>query len=77
MPTPPTNAAPPEMRPDDVRLVTEIPRSFLNKMLRREVRLMLEAMPPRSGAAHTARAEPVAGPMATPPRAEAIAPAHP
>ena len=68
---------PPEMRPDDVRLVTEIPRSFLNKMLRREVRLMLEAMPPRSSAAHTARAEPVAGSRATAARAEAMASAHP
>ena len=68
---------PPEMRPDDVRLVTEIPRSFLNKMLRREVRLMLEAMPPRSSAAHTARAEPVAGPMGTAPQPKVMASAHP
>ena len=40
------------MQPDDVRVVPEIPRSFLNKMLRREVRLMLEAAPPRTHAAH-------------------------
>ncbi len=34
-----------DLQPDDVRVVEEIPRSFLNKMLRREVRLMLEAAP--------------------------------
>lgn len=36
---------PPQLQPDDVRIVEEIPRSFLNKMLRREVRLMLETAP--------------------------------
>lgn len=41
---------PAQMQPDDVRVVPEIPRSFLNKMLRREVRLMLEAAPPRTPA---------------------------
>ena len=41
----------PALQPDDVRIVEEIPRSFLNKMLRREVRLMLEAAPPRAAAA--------------------------
>lgn len=43
---------PPQLQPDDVRIVEEIPRSFLNKMLRREVRLMLEAeaTPPRASA---------------------------
>lgn len=48
---------PPEMQPDDVRIVTEIPRSFLNKMLRREVRLMLEATHPTQPAAKTAAPE--------------------
>ncbi|WP_119964002.1 class I adenylate-forming enzyme family protein [Simplicispira lacusdiani] len=38
----------PGLQPDDIRVVEEIPRSFLNKMLRREVRLMLEAAPPRA-----------------------------
>jgi len=38
----------PGLQPDDVRIVEEIPRSFLNKMLRRDVRLMLEAAPPRT-----------------------------
>ena len=42
---------PAHLQPDDVRIVEEIPRSFLNKMLRREVRLMLEAAPPRAAAA--------------------------
>lgn len=36
---------PEHLQPDGVRIVEEIPRSFLNKMLRREVRLMLEAAP--------------------------------
>lgn len=45
---------PPALQPDDVRIVEEIPRSFLNKMLRREVRLMLEAAPPRGAAAAAA-----------------------
>lgn len=36
---------PPELQPDAVRIVHAIPRSFLNKMLRREVRLMLAAEP--------------------------------
>jgi fatty-acyl-CoA synthase len=41
---------PAHLQPDDVRIVEEIPRSFLNKMLRREVRLMLEAAPQRAAA---------------------------
>src|SRR3989344_3767677 len=44
---------PADHQPDDVRIVEEIPRSFLNKMLRREVRLMLEAAPPRMAPAPT------------------------
>ncbi|MFY3383915.1 class I adenylate-forming enzyme family protein [Paracidovorax sp. MALMAid1276] len=39
---------PPPLRPDAVHIVEEIPRSFLNKMLRREVRLLLEAAAPQS-----------------------------
>ena len=34
---------PPELLPDTVHIVDQIPRSFLNKMLRREVRAMLDA----------------------------------
>lgn len=41
---------PQQLQPDDVHIVEEIPRSFLNKMLRREVRLMLEAAAPRTAA---------------------------
>lgn len=44
---------PADHQPDDVRIVEEIPRSFLNKMLRREVRLMLEAAPARVAHAPT------------------------
>lgn len=43
---------PAEMQPDDVRVVHEIPRSFLNKMLRREVRLMLAAEPRSTDPVH-------------------------
>lgn len=49
---------PPALQPDDVRIVEEIPRSFLNKMLRREVRLMLEAAPPRAAAPATSPSTP-------------------
>lgn len=48
----------PGMQPDDVRIVEEIPRSFLNKMLRREVRQMLAATPPRMHAGDPATAAP-------------------
>lgn len=41
---------PADKQPDCVRIVDEIPRSFLNKMLRREVRLMLETAPARAAA---------------------------
>lgn len=52
---------PPEKRPDDVRMVEETPRSFLNKMLRREVRQMLAqtsapASTTSTSASHTAPA---------------------
>ena len=40
------------MQPDRVRIVPEIPRSFLNKMLRREVRAMLDAEEPVLEPAH-------------------------
>lgn len=45
--------------PDQVRIVDELPRSFLNKLLRREVRLMLETGPAPAhapGAADAAQA---------------------
>ncbi|BEP94549.1 AMP-binding protein [Acidovorax sp. A79] len=54
--------------PDDVRIVEEIPRSFLNKMLRREVRLMLEAAPPRAAASSAPT------PAAVPSSVPAVAP---
>lgn len=41
-----------ELQPDRVRIVPEIPRSFLNKMLRREVRAMLDAEEPVAEPAH-------------------------
>lgn len=49
---------PPALQPDDVRIVEEIPRSFLNKMLRREVRLMLETSPQRAPASSAPAAAP-------------------
>ena len=55
---------PPALQPDDVRIVEEIPRSFLNKMLRREVRLMLEAAPPRAAAAAPATSLSTSSPVA-------------
>jgi fatty-acyl-CoA synthase len=39
-------ALPKAQQPDRVHLVADIPRSFLNKMLRREVRALLTATPP-------------------------------
>lgn len=43
---------PAALQPDRVRIVPEIPRSFLNKMLRREVRAMLDAEVPVAELAH-------------------------
>lgn len=48
------------MQPDEVRVIGEIPRSFLNKMLRREVRQMLASAPPRSHAPAPALHAPLA-----------------
>jgi len=57
-----------DLQPDDVRIVEEIPRSFLNKMLRREVRLMLEATPPREASPRESGATVAAAvPLHTPP----------